>query len=934
MFVVRSLIGTTIKPLLGRFVKGGVQIPNESESSLQLNNLVLREDTIEELLKIPHFQVETASVTSVHVNIGRNGIGIKWDQINITAKYDKTYNCEHPHDEPTDVMGSSLLQNSASVQHGSSFDLPDLVNRIGAITDTIVHSIPKISLSVSLDDKHYILLLLNCEYSDLKGLSIQQMSLSCGNDQILMTNNITSSSLKQFDIDSMNIHPSNGNLKTLLDLIDSITENTTNDNPDDSAFSIGVFVNTTTIMFGPLKMILTGLDFSAGEIQIVSAACTLKDKIVGTMNGLKFSYSTSCDSQLNPETVTLFDEDKIFMYHESLRPAPIGSDERTQHYRDQTLEMASQKYHILCESVLVNFELITHVIGLVQSYTGPSTSKKTSTFAVNIQIERKCTVSMESVRLNAKRTTGSSHCGNFFVDNVSGGIHWYLSLALLKLQTVDGIMIAMMESNKVGGFRLERIAASSENATIGSVEELQKMIPTMTDDGEQMDICVHITHAKIQPNKWFQQLVLCSSIDVFTVGKDLVVIAGTVETTHLRGSGLQIQVGETGTVVRIAILQFLADKHQIAEIKRLLALKKNSVVVEEMTKVFNINDHTIIRNYQPEVEAKAKAKTKFKLSIAKLYLQLRHNDWIGHVELSLDGLKVKVLSDRTIVSIEYLTCLSRLKHNETKRVLVTRRVDMIAIGNLHDYVINFAEPDGVDNITLNIDPTLIDFLTQYIGYIQESEDNKTESIRVRSLKVTPFKIRLSYKPGSSSLDSIGASTALRWIPISNAAIKVKLFECFGLMPEEIGIAFGMHLIEDRKNLARLAGGVKLIRAPADVMRNVTELILVPTTAMSEQETQSMLSRVQTLSAKTIVSVLSVGAASSRVQPSGIKQGIIQAGQVFQRDMNTVIAFVSGDTRSVDLLELPMMIIRPVTSPISTFISGVCNQLDQTKASKR
>jgi hypothetical protein len=46
-------------------------------------------------------------------------------------------------------------------------------------------------------------------------------------------------------------------------------------------------------------------------------------------------------------------------------------------------------------------------------------------------------------------------------------------------------------------------------------------------------------------------------------------------------------------------------------------------------------------------------------------------------------------------------------------------------------------------------------------------------------------------------------------------------------------------------------------------------------------------------------------------------------------MKTVIAFVSGDPDSgpVDLLELPMMVIRPITSPVSTVISGVCNQLD-------
>jgi hypothetical protein len=134
----------------------------------------------------------------------------------------------------------------------------------------------------------------------------------------------------------------------------------------------------------------------------------------------------------------------------------------------------------------------------------------------------------------------------------------------------------------------------------------------------------------------------------------------------------------------------------------------------------------------------------------------------------------------------------------------------------------------------------------------------------------------------------------------------------------------MHVISDKKNLARLAGGVQLIKAPAEIMKNLTELILVPIS--SNATNTDIISRVQGVSAKTVVSVLNVGASGSRIQPSGIKEGMIQAGQVFQRDMNTVIAFVGGEEQ-VDVASLPMMIIRPITSPIAKILSGVCNQLD-------
>jgi len=89
----------------------------------------------------------------------------------------------------------------------------------------------------------------------------------------------------------------------------------------------------------------------------------------------------------------------------------------------------------------------------------------------------------------------------------------------------------------------------------------------------------------------------------------------------------------------------------------------------------------------------------------------------------------------------------------------------------------------------------------------------------------------------------------------------------------------------------------------------------------------VLSRVQDISTKTVVSVLSVGASASPSQPTGIKEGVIQAGQVFQRDMNNAIAVIGGDNNLETITSLPMILIRPIASPISTLLSGVCNQLD-------
>ena len=142
----------------------------------------------------------------------------------------------------------------------------------------------------------------------------------------------------------------------------------------------------------------------------------------------------------------------------------------------------------------------------------------------------------------------------------------------------------------------------------------------------------------------------------------------------------------------------------------------------------------------------------------------------------------------------------------------------------------------------------------------------------------------------------------------------------------------MHVMKDKKNLARIIGGVKPIRASVELFKNVTELILIPTHPVPpgySNDVKGMLAQMQHISARTIVSILELVPSSSQ-QPSGIKQGIIQAGQVFQRDMKTVVAFVSGENGTTDLLDVPLMILRPLTSPVTTLINGVCNQLDPVR----
>lgn len=149
-----------------------------------------------------------------------------------------------------------------------------------------------------------------------------------------------------------------------------------------------------------------------------------------------------------------------------------------------------------------------------------------------------------------------------------------------------------------------------------------------------------------------------------------------------------------------------------------------------------------------------------------------------------------------------------------------------------------------------------------------------------------------------------------------------------------------------RNISRLIGGIKPLRAPTHIFRNMTELVLVclpgTLTAFTEQASETVAAQARSVAKATIVSVLELGPTLNvrrvgsdatqhtsihAMQPSGIKDGFVQAGQNFTRDMGTVFAFISGDVKNIDLFDLPLMIMRPFTAPLADILNGMCNQID-------
>jgi|JI10StandDraft_1071094.scaffolds.fasta_scaffold22439_10 hypothetical protein len=201
------------------------------------------------------------------------------------------------------------------------------------------------------------------------------------------------------------------------------------------------------------------------------------------------------------------------------------------------------------------------------------------------------------------------------------------------------------------------------------------------------------------------------------------------------------------------------------------------------------------------IEKEPPTVDSIRVSVGKMMIQSNG----GTVTTEIDGFKLRKNDNRMLVRFERLL----VSTSTLKRAVSIKYFTFIAIGDKHDYTVNFANTRE-NPIIFDLDQAFVDYVSSFGGVEQvQSEANDSPPLIIRSLKVSPIKLRVSFKPG----DAIPTQTSavpeiLRWVPIKDAAIKIGMFECFDKNVNDIGVDFGAHILSDRKNLARLAGGVQ------------------------------------------------------------------------------------------------------------------------------
>jgi hypothetical protein len=457
------------------------------------------------------------------------------------------------------------------------------------------------------------------------------------------------------------------------------------------------------------------------------------------------------------------------------------------------------------------------------------------------------------------------------------------------------------------------------------------------------------------PNKYWNFLLLGDAIEIFTAnqGDMIIITGGRVESIQNQITGLQVIIpigGAHPIKVSVSNMTSVLTPDIISNILLSVSTPSTTPASTSSAEIvkFQMDTTRIIHNYMNDMlrneEPTVKVNNdpiKLKLSVRQAKLKLVMNQQQG-IEILIDCLKLqKFQSDKMIIGLDRFVCLDRIVHSVWNQAIIIRKLQIYLENNNYQVLVgeNDSSPNRYEDVTVSLDQNLVDYASEFLSAIRfpVQPQQQTTELTFHSFYIAPFKARIDYKPSATS-------GYFRFVPLRGAVIKMNLFESFDVTAERLGVELALHILNHFRNIPRIVSGIKPLRAPANIFRNIAELVLVP--LEEGRNLDGIIAQAKHAAVATVISVLELGPALSvrrvgatgngaltsvhSMQPNGIKGGFIQAGQNFKTDMTTVFAFISGDLRNVDLFDLPLMVLRPLTTPLADIINGMCNQLDPNR----
>lgn len=965
---MQRVVHSTVKRLLNRYVRGNIESIDGSESTIHLKGLMFKEEIINVQLVQFGLQVRSAALDNVRVDVSWSAMStIHWDGLHVIL--------EPLGDNPSHLssdtvvseppLGSSLCLDSTSEEPQSllssitaSFSNPieGMQRRFEDLSTNLLHRISNLEIECNYIFNTRVIV-KSAEYSETDGLFIHKAQVWC---MTLANGSETSIELSGMKVDLVKKSIKIDELICVLYMnliVEAQKLFATKEQSEQSEQRPPIFslsVNSVKLQLDILPPIeLSQLKVKANK-DLSCGILNVKDCL--TVEGFSLLCSHSDEAVLLPEAVkqSPFEDDKIFLFHAKPKPVPIGSGAKMLSFINQA---KSSKENISVRAQKISLFDSSALVKLCMSLSNMSLGKSPEVAKLNYTIE--AFVDVVCVRENAY-----PHCD---VNEASAFVALDTRMWSAKAQIVKINDVALLQQIRLGGESITHISADIRKAEIKDIVKLIELIPGGQKSDDPFLLIVRIQRIKLQPNKYCNFVLLGDGVEAFTShhGEAIIITGGRVESANLQLTGLQVYIPIGGSdnadcrPVKVSVANvtgILTPQTVMQIIDQIPATKTEAAAAPprpQQKEPFEMDTTRVIHDYMSRLrtevvvcEQPQQQNIKFKITIRQGKIRLSNNQ--EYIELLVDHFKFqKYQDDRMLILLDKFECLDRLAQSVWNKAVIVRKFSVQIDKNDYQIMIGggggAGEPARQEDVTVSLDQNVVDFLFEFMSSCLPPAPPLVKAVAptltFHSFHIAPFKARIDYKPGATS-------GYFRFVPLRGAVIKMQHFDSFDVTPERLGVELALHILNHFRNLPRIIGGIKPLRAPANIFRNIAELVLVPLDdGAGPRNLDGIIAQAKHATVATVISVLELGPALNvrrvgaepshptsvhSMQPSGFKGGLIQARQNFTTDMGTMFAFISGDLRNVDLYDLPLMVLRPLTAPLADIVNGMCNQLDPSR----
>lgn len=525
----------------------------------------------------------------------------------------------------------------------------------------------------------------------------------------------------------------------------------------------------------------------------------------------------------------------------------------------------------------------------------------------------------------------------------------------------------------VTALNLSQVVLNADKCVVTKLSEIKKHItPLITMDGDAPDCQINMKFKHILCENlielygldgMFRASLIGHGLEIFnTTNSFNVTLQKSIVKFHTRDDEI---VPEKILGVSMVHVNHFTDgkiRFSIGTLKGNLDAVHIKTITEHIADTVNANEKIIVQkqgyrkkgavssfqlvdDYKGVQGRKCDNNTKndafLKGDIKTMCIQIKHkNKWDASNYAALKGTGVQIVlhsSNRMSIDLKNIEIIDGVRASLWNKAMYTNDIKIIRVDN-------YLSVEVPNDVFLNIDQNFLMFVEQLFEWDPPSPDhsiaglpppvNRSAKPPFSSMHISETTFRIDYKPKQTA----DFFEFVNFVPLRNAKVVFREFYMFNIRTfEELAQKITINLISNLRNIQGVVAGMKPIKPVAKILANAQNVVILPlNTKLDANYASKIKKQLGKIAKNTTVEVLELGCGLNvslknktsvyANQPATIGEGITHAKREFKNGMNTVFAFVRN-AEDLDVLSLPIAVVKPFTGSFSKLLLGICNQLD-------